>query len=195
MRVFSGFMKKQREPLYFEILDGGEIAFQTKSFLFAPPKRKTDLTSFHREERLICCQAVSSFQNSEVSVLLPDDFYVVTQVADDIPTQGVRKIFQKICTVLSIAYLANSALISDSLLQFKFAGNTLLEQSENLDEIKENDTLYKIYDWVYKEVHAEDKLLIARNAILFHGTAGQRVARVGDDLLQSIYVEFSLYLK
>ena len=195
MRVFSGFMKKQREPLYFEILDGGEIAFQTKSFLFAPPKRKTDLTSFHREERLICCQAVSSFQNSDVSVLLPDDFYVVTQVADDIPTQGVRKIFQKICTVLSIAYLANSALISESLLQFKFAGNTLLEQSENLDEIKENDTLYKIYDWVYKEVHAEDKLLIARNAILLHGTAGQRVARVGDDVLQSIYVEFSLYLK
>lgn len=195
MRVFSGFMKKQREPLYFEILDGGEITFQTKSFLFAPPKRKTDLTSFHREERLTRCQNVSSFQNSEISVLLPDDFHVVSQVAADVSTQGVRKNFEKICTVLSIAYLANIAVINESLLQFKFVGNTLLEQSEKLDEIKENDTLYKIYDWVYKEVHAEDKLLIARNAILFHGAAGQRVARVEDDVLQSIYVEFSLYLK
>lgn len=97
--------------------------------------------------------------------------------------------------MLSIAYLANSTQIDEKLLQFKFVGNTLLEQCEKLEDIKGNDTLYKIYDWVYKEIHSEDKLLITRSAILLHGSAGQQVACVGDDVLQSIYVEFSLYLK
>lgn len=195
IRVFSGFMREQQNTLYFEILDEGEITFHTKSFLFASSGHKMNQPSFNRGERLTRCRTVSSFQNSEISVLLPDDFHVISQAESDLSIQGTKCIFQKICTILSIAYLANSTQIDEKLLQFKFVGNTLLEQCEKLEDIKGNDTLYKIYDWVYKEIHSEDKLLIARSAILLHGGAGQQVVCVGDDVLQSIYVEFSLYLK
>ena len=193
--VFAGLMKKQRNPLCFEILDVKDIMFCTSSFIFMSSEHKPMITSFSRGERLTLCRNVSSFQNSDLSVLLPDDFHVVAQTKDSPDVQRIEPLFQKMCAILSIAYLANYVQIDERYLQFKFEGNMLLEQCEKLEDIKENETLYKIYDWVYNEVHAEDKLLIARNAIVFHGAAGKRVAGIGDEVFQSVCVEFSLYLK
>lgn len=193
--VFAGLMKKQRNSLCFEILDAIDIMFCTSSFLFVSSEHKPTITSFNRGERLTLCRTVSSFQNSDLSVLLPDDFHVISQTNECPDVQHIEPLFRKMCSILSIAYLANYVQIDERHLQFKFEGNMHLEQCEKLEDIKENETLYKIYDWVYNEVHAEDKLLIARNAIVFHGAAGKQVACIGDEVFQSVCVEFSLYLK
>lgn len=193
--VFAGLMKKQRNPLCFEILDVVDIMFCTSSFMFVPSGHKMTGDSFCRGKRLTLCRNVSSFQNSDLSVLLPDDFHVVSKTKAIPDIQYIESLFQKMCSILSIAYLANRVQIDERNLQFEFEGNMLLEQCKKLENIQENETLYKIYDWVYSEAHAEDKLLIARDAIVLHGAAGKQVDCIGNEVFQSVCVEFSLYLK
>lgn len=189
MTVFSRLLKGQNY-LIFEIFDG-DYFFTTETMAFVPEKGSSFTGNFTRLKRLDSCNDVSNFYNKSNFDLLPDDFAIKI----DFDGNPLTKVFERMCAILSLAYLSTSAYITDNNeLMVQIVGQRTIEYGYPLAKSDPNQEFYKIYSWIYTDGNAADKSLIARNIISLHC----RYSALGDideKTLSSIQSNYKIYLK
>uniref|UniRef100_UPI00402615F1 hypothetical protein n=1 Tax=Lachnospira eligens TaxID=39485 RepID=UPI00402615F1 len=73
-------------------------------------------------------------------------------------------------------------------------GQRTIEYCYNINNISNNQILYKIYNWIYTDGSSIDKAIIARNVISLH-CKYVPIAKIDDKVMASIQSNYNLYLK
>lgn len=189
LTTFSYLLKGQNQ-LVFEIFEGNYF-FTTETMAFVPEQGKSFTANFSRIRRLDSCNDVSNFYNKRNFDLLPDDFAIKIN-CDKNP---LTEVFNRICSILSLAYLSTSAFISNNNeLKVQIVGQRTLEYSWSLENFDLNREFYKIYSWIYTDGNAVDKSLIARNIISLH-CQYSKLSDIDEKILSSIQSNYKIYLK
>jgi hypothetical protein len=188
--AFSNLLKGTSKYLYFDIYDTCEI-FMTKTMFFIPNDKKNFTTDFFdRKLRLDKCKDTSYFYNLDRYELLPDDFKITVNYTNN----PLTRIFQKLSMILSISFIASSAEIKKSKLTGIVNGQRSIEYVCDIEKVNDNNTFYKIYDWIYTDGNAIDKAIITRNVISLH-CKYTSIMELDDTVIASIQSNYKLYLK
>lgn len=123
--------------------------------------------------------------------LVPDDFSLVISNCEDL-----KKMFNRLTTALSIAYLYDITTIDKDLLTFRLNGYKAISSSIEFKTIKSDpeNQYFKIYEWVYNSGNFTDKIGLARNIISLH-LSDQKSIELKGDSFQSIQSSYKVYEK
>ena len=102
--------------------------------------------------------------------------------------------FSKICSLLSVGYIASYATLSDNGVSGQINGQRNISFDLSYDKTKANVELYKIFDWIFSEGNSTDKLLLARNIISLH-CKYTSIDATDEKTFASIKSNYQLYLK
>ena len=153
-----------KEYLVFEILEGNYF-FTTESMAFVSKRNSAFNGDFHRLNRLTLCNEASNFYNKSIYELIPDDFFIKVDFAKN----PLTKLFETLCSVLSLAYLSSAAIITENNeLNVQILGQRKVEFTYSLLNPKINPEFYRIYRWIYTDGNPVDKSILARNIISLH---------------------------
>lgn len=189
MSIFNNLLGKQ-EYVVFELFDSS-ILFSTSTMLFKSADLATVDNSFKRNNKLELIKQASYFYNFKEYELIPDDFNLITNCAEN----PFRDLFSSIKTVLSIAFISNSSFIEKSILNAQITGQRSVSFSYNLEGEKiANEELFKIYNWIYTDGNPVDKSIIARNIISLHCKYTDLV-NTDEKTFASIQSNFAVYQK
>lgn len=190
MMAFSSLLKSSTNYLVFDVYSPITM-FATKTMFFLPEEGNKKInTDFNRISRINACKEISYFYSFEQFELIPDDFKITINYTNN----PLCEIFEKIKTILSICCIATSTTLNDNILKSVINGQQTLEYSCNIDELKDNNYLYTIYDWIYTDGNAIDKVAIARNVISLHCHHRLKI-EIDKDVMSSIQLNYNLYLK
>ena len=179
-----------KEFLVFEILEGNYF-FTTESMAFVSKRNSAFNGDFHRLNRLNLCNEASSFYNKSIYELIPDDFFIKV----DFDKNPLTKLFETLCSVLSLAYLSSSAIITESNeLNVQIWGQRKVEFTYSLVNPKINPEFYRIYRWIYTDGNPVDKSILARNIISLH-CRYSALTDLDEKTLSSIQSNYQIYLK
>lgn len=190
MMAFSSLLKSSTNYLVFDVYSPITM-FATKTMFFLPEEGNKKInTDFNRISRISACKEISYFYSFEQFELIPDDFKITINYTNN----PLCEIFEKIKTILSICCIATSTTLNDNILKSVINGQQSLEYSCNIDELKDNNYLYTIYDWIYTDGNAIDKVAIARNVISLHCNHRPKI-EIDKNVMSSIQLNYNLYLK
>lgn len=190
MMAFSSLLKSSTNYLVFDVYSPITM-FATKTMFFLPEEGNKKInTDFNRISRINACKEISYFYSFEQFELIPDDFKITINYTNN----PLCEIFEKIKTILSICCIATSTTLNDNILKSVINGQQSLEYSCNIDELKDNNYLYTIYDWIYTDGNAIDKVAIARNVISLHCNHRPKI-EIDKNVMSSIQLNYNLYLK
>lgn len=175
--------------LNFEVFDEdiffktGTIAVSsaTHSIIRGLPDRKTMLDK---------CRTASNFYHQTIYPLLPEDFNIEVDYAENPLTQ----LFFQLSTTLSLAYLATTSSIVKNELRIQVAGQRSVDYLIPLERVQPNAELYKIYHWIFTDGNSVDKALLARNSISAHCKYTE-ISNIDGKTFASIQANYNLYLK
>ena len=78
--------------------------------------------------------------------MIPDDFFIKVDFAKN----PLTKLFETLCSVLSLAYLSSAAIITENNeLNVQILGQRKGEFTYSLLNPKINPEFYRIYRWIY----------------------------------------------
>lgn len=189
MRAFSCLMKISPDFLIFEVY-GPITMFATKTMFFVPNGNRTINTEFNRVQRIQECKEVSYFYNFDIYEILPDDFKITINYANN----PLTELFQKIMVMLSISFIATSSSINDNQLKGVISGQRTTEYCCEISQLQNNSILYSIYNWIYTGGSQVDKAIIARNVISLH-CRYVSITEIDEKVMASIQSNYNLYLK
>lgn len=175
--------------LYFEIFDE-DIFFKTSTMAFSSANHSISWEPFDRKSMLDNCRSISCFYHQTMYSLLPEDFNIEVDFADN----PLTLLFSQMCTALSLAYLATTSSIVNDELRIQITGQRSIDYSTSLTKIKPNTELYKIYQWIFTDGNAVDKALLARNSISIHCKFTE-ICNLDGKTFASIQSNYNLYLK
>lgn len=189
--IMSSFalLLKNQDYLTFEILSG-DYFFTTETMAFVPEQRRYLNNTFVRTKRLTECEDISNFYNKSSLELLPDDFSIKVNFENNPLTQT----FEKICALLSLAYISNNAILENGKLTAQITGQRRIEYSHLISDTNVNVEFYKIYSWIYTGGSAVDKAIIARNIISLHCRYSP-LSEIDEKTFSSIQSNYNIYLK
>ena len=188
MSSFSLLLKGQ-DHLTFQLFSGGSF-FATETMVFTPDQGSDIKTPFARIKRLEECRTVSNFYNKANYELLPDDFSIKLSFTDN----PFADAFRKICSLLSLAYISNSAYLENGKLTSQIIGQRKVEYSYSISDTAANSEFYKIYKWIFTDGNAVDKAILARNIISLHCRYAS-LGEIDEKTLSSIQSNYNIYLK
>lgn len=188
MESFS-LLLKEREYLIFDLFEQNYF-FTTGTLAFVSGDKKTICKNFLRGKRLHSCKETTYFYDMSAFELLPDDFSIEIDCEDN----PLTTLFNKIRTILSLIYLSTSSSLENGSLKMQISGQRNIEFIYNLDDIKNNEELFKIYSWIYTDGSSVDKAIIARNIISLHCRYSNLID-VDNKTFSSIQSNYNLYLK
>lgn len=191
MSTFSDLLR-ELDYLVLEMFDS-DILLSTNSMIFKKAGNTTTKVNFKRLDKIDACKRSSYFYNFSDYELLPDDFHIISTYWEN----PFEKIFLKIKTVLSLAYISNTAFIEKNTLKLQISGQRNLDFSYDLlDENMEisNSELYNIYNWIYTDGNPVDKVIIARNIISLHCKYMQ-IIDTDEKTFASIQSNYAVYQK
>ena len=136
------------------------------------------------------CRNVSCFYHQTIYPLLPEDFNIEVDFADN----PLTHLFSQMSTALSMAYLATTSSIVNDELRIQITGQRSIDFSIPLTKIKPNAELYKIYHWIFTDGNPVDKALLARNSISAHCKFTE-ISNLDGKTFASIQANYNLYLK
>lgn len=144
-----------------------------------------------RKEILMDCSSASIFLQKNAYAVVPQDFSIRHSTAE---CEEIVLIFNRLCSVLSYIYIANSAnIISDRVvLQFDPKASGVVYA---LDELGSNHLICDIYSWVYKDSNCVDKVGIARGIINVYCKAREDILTIGEPIFNSIKSDYVIYQK
>ena len=177
------------EQLHFVIYDK-PFVFMSKTMSFSGEENFLLSTDISRLERLQECHDISRFSSSKRINLIPEDFKILVDVSDN----PITILFEKLCTVLSIAYICTSAFLDNEKIFTQITGQRSVSYELNIDSIEKNNELYKIYNWIFTDGNSTDKAIIARNVISLH-CKYTNIVELDDTAFASIQSNYSLYLR
>jgi hypothetical protein len=188
MASFS-LLLKQQEYLIFDLFDQDNF-FMTGTMIFTSGNRSINLRNLLRSKRLQSCRDTSYFFNSSEYHLLPDDFSIEVNYENN----PLTSLFDKITTILSLAYISSMASVEDSKLKIQINGQRCVDFCYDISSIGNNRELFKIYQWIYTDGSPVDKAIIARNIISLHCRYSDLI-EIDEKTFSSIQSNFNLYLK
>ena len=186
---FSRMFKNNNEHLLFYVLDNdGELSTASISFAHANVSWEKEKL---RSEMIKNCNGASIFMQRSQFGLVPQDFTVLRASSE---YHEINEVFEKLRTVLSFIYLANTANIIDQKVILQFDPSSPGYEYE-LDQIAENPIIPQIYEWAFADDHSVEKATIARKIITIYCHSPQDVLDVGQDVLNSIRSDYQIYQK
>ena len=190
-QVMAGFSILMRNCNYlvFHLFDQNFI-FTTTSMAFVSGNRTSFSSKLQRSKRLISCKETTYFYNANDYNLLPDDFFIEINYEDN----PLTDLCNRICTILSLAYISSSSTIVESYLKIQISGQRNIDFSYQLINLKNNIELFKIYSWIYTDGSSIDKGIIARNIISLHCKYSDLI-NIDEKTFSSIQSNYNLYLK
>ena len=167
LEAFSSVYQKKKR-ICFHILDQ-DVSFFTETMAFTPNPQTVQWGLVNRTQRLLQCEGVSDFKSRTQYPFIPEDFRIQSGQAPD----DLKKRFDRICAILSLAYLAESSIIEKRIenrvnkhsLKLWFDQKEIVSCDYELDLLPVNSEFYEIYHQVYAEGNAADKAPLARTAI------------------------------
>lgn len=177
------------DHLTFELFDQ-DYFFCTSTMAFVASGRSVNRKSYLRGTRLNACRDTSYFFNANEYKLLPEDFSIDINFANN----PLTELFERISTLLSLVYISSTATIDGSNLKIQIAGQRSVDFCYQIDTLENNKELLKIYQWIYTEGSSIDKAIIARNIISLHCRYADLLDTDGKTFA-SIQSNFNLYLK
>ncbi len=190
-QVMAGFSILMRNCNYlvFDLFDQN-LFFTTTSMAFVSGNRTSFSSKLQRSKRLISCKETTYFYNVNDYNLLPDDFFIEINYEDN----PLTDLFNRICTILSLAYISSSSSIVENYLKIQISGQRNIDFSYQLINLKNNIELFKIYSWIYTDGSSIDKGIIARNIISLHCKYSDLI-NIDEKTFSSIQSNYNLYLK
>ena len=177
------------DRLIFDVLDEN-VFWCTKTIAFVHDQSMIIDSKVDRNGRLqVCKENCIGFPSQDIN-LLPDDFYIVQNYIDN----AYYECFSKICSLLSVGYIASYATLSDNGVSGQINGQRNISFDLSYDKTKANVELYKIFDWIFSEGNSTDKLLLARNIISLH-CKYTSIDATDEKTFASIKSNYQLYLK
>lgn len=123
--------------------------------------------------------------------MIPDDFFIKVDFAKN----PLTKLFETLCSVLSLAYLSSAAIITENNeLNVQILGQRKVEFTYSLLNPKINPEFYRIYRWIYTDGNPVDKSILARNIISLH-CRYSALTDLDEKTLSSIQSNYQIYLK
>ena len=175
--------------LYFEVFDEN-VFFKTGTMAFSSAKHSISWKFSDRKSMLDDCRNVSCFYHQTIYPLLPEDFNIEVDFADN----PLTHLFSQMSTALSMAYLATTSSIVNDELRIQITGQRSIDFSTPLTKIKPNAELYKIYHWIFTDGNPVDKALLARTSISAHCKFTE-ISNLDGKTFASIQANYNLYLK
>ena len=189
MMSFSCLLKLSPDFLIFDVYSPITM-FATKTMFFVPYGNGMITTDFDRIRRIQDCKDVSYFYNFDTYEILPDDFKITIDYANN----PLTELFQKIMVVLSISFIATSSSINENQLKGIINGQRTTEYCCEINQLQNNQILYGIYNWIYTDGNSIDKAIIARNVISLH-CRYVSITDIDEKVMASIQSNYNLYLK
>ena len=166
------------------------ISFMTRTMSFSSEEKQSISTDFSRLKRIEECKDVSRFLCTENLQLLPDDFKIVLNSV----TNPLTDKFSKLCCLLSMIYVATSASLDKDKVISQITGQRSISCEINIDSLKGNDNIYKVYSWIFTDGNAADKAIIARNVLSLHCKYNSLID-IDELAFASMQSNYNLYLR
>lgn len=176
--------------LVLEMFDS-DILLSTDSMIFKSAGTTITKVNFKRSEKIAACKKSSYFYNFFDYELIPDDFNITSTYLEN----PFEKLFLRIKTILSLAYICNTSFIEKNILKLQISGQRNLDFSYDLlnDNINMlNSELYNIYNWIYTDGNPVDKAIIARNIMSLHCKYTQ-IIDTDEKTFASIQSNYAIY--
>lgn len=190
--VLHWFSERLRNQisLKFEVFDY-DISFSTRTMAFESCAEATFKPKIDRNQRLSSCKDTAYFYNMNAFEVVPDDFIIegVMRAGD-----CLRPLFGKLATILSLAYVATSASISDSTINLQISGQRAINYEFPVRSIQEDEKWQNIYSWIFTDGNPTDKALIAHNVISLH-CRFETLLHLDDTVFEAIKTNYNLYLR
>lgn len=193
LSLFSDLFKKYgNNGLNFEIFDE-HISLITNSITFS-----NDVLQYHRDnsqrsQLLHRCDEASIFLNRQSFRVIPEDFEIIF-LDDDDRLEKLAELFEKLRSILSYLYVANTSSIEkgNAIIQFDPSSVTY---NYSLKDLSNNQVIKKVYSWVFSNEKCVDKATIARKIINIHCHDSQEVLSIDEKVLNSIKSDYVIYQK
>lgn len=189
---FTELFEKCGDRIVFRLLDiNGSL--RTRNIAFSDNGDFTWNVNIPRRDQLKNCEDAGVFLDRAKYPLLPQDF-TVTGPVEGTGFENIRVCFTQLQRILSFVYVANSAYIANdkAILQFDPAGSA---DEYEFAELVGNETVPKIYDWIFKDEGCVDKASIARKIINVYCRNKEAILSLDDKILNSVKSDYVIYQK
>lgn len=170
-----------------------DIILKTNYFYFTNEKKEITETKIDIDNIIIdkysdVCNDTSNFD----MVFTPDNFDILSR--KNINQKSIA-FFDQIKYLLSIMYISDSCKLSNETLHFELKGYRTIKKEIELKEFsKNNDTFFKIYQWMYQGGNTSDKAQITKNILTLHCKYSD-ILEIDGSILDTIKSNYNLYLK
>ena len=189
MSWFSVCLSDQ-ESLMFEVFDY-DISFSTRTIAFESSENASFSPTVNRMQRITDCKNTACFYNMNNFEILPDDFIVQGIVQAN---NRLLPLFNKLATILSLAYVSSSASINDRTINIQINGQRTVGYEIEMTEIPEDDKWKNIFTWIFTDGNITDKALIAHNVISLH-CKFEALLNLDNTVFEAIKTNYNLYLR
>lgn len=145
-----------------------------------------------RKEILRDCTDASVFLDRMRVSLIPQDFDIDALEGNGF--EAIKALFEKLRTVLSYIYLANTATVVNDKAILQFDPLTKGYEYE-MNQLTDNTIVPLIYEWVFKGDSCVDKASIARKIINTYCRDKESILAIDEKVLNSIKSDYVIYQK
>lgn len=188
MEFFSSILDGLEE-LHFITYDS-EAFFSTNTLVFSQNEETIRAKTISRQDRLQRLNSTSFFLNAQRIKLIPDDFSL------DLNFDGnpLADQFNTIRMVLSISSIASTVSIENNSIHGQILGHRNVEFSYALNQMRVNDNFYDLYNWVYTDGNAADKVILVRNVLSLHCRYAE-LLEIDRKIFATVLSNYELYLR
>lgn len=180
----------EQMSLKFEVFDY-DISFSTRTMAFESCEDATFKPKIDRSQRLSSCKDTAYFYNMNTFEVIPDDFIIEGVIRSG---ECLKPLFGKLATILSLAYVATSASISDKVISVQISGQRIASYELPVRDIQEDEKWQNIYTWIFTDGNPTDKALIAHNVISLH-CKFEALLNLDGAVFEAIKTNYNLYLR
>lgn len=160
---FYGALSKEYTIL-FEYQTTGPFV-STSTIQFSSITDQKTVSKIDREKPIKNAKSVCHFNYLSKYDILPEDFSIIRSESNEL-----KSLFDRLSTVLSIAFLFDITTIEDNVITSRLNGYKSINIKQNWGQITDSSVseYFSIYQWVYGSGSLNDKLGLARNIISLH---------------------------
>lgn len=187
---FTSLFQENGEHIVFELLDTNG-AIRTRTIAFSD-NVVTWVEHKSRIDVLKDCDDASIFLDRSRIRLSPQDFEIIAAEGESFGE--IKELFGKLRTVLAYVYLSNTATIHNNKAVLQFDPSTKGYEYE-LESLTYNESVTKIYDWIYTGDSCVDKASIARKIINTYCRTAEAILAIDEKVLNSIKSDYVIFQK
>ena len=189
---FANLFKKCSDRVVFQLLNTNG-SLRTMNIVFSDNGELIWNNKVSRHDQLKNCEDAGVFLDRAKYPLLPQDFSTIEPI-EGTGFETIQKCFTNMQRVLSYIYVANSAYIANNkaILQFDPTGSA---EEYEFEELLENETVSKIYEWIFRGDGCVDKAGIARKIINIYCRDRKTILSIDEKILNSVKSDYVIYQK